>query len=232
MSLNIQGVIQAMTVATETETRSESERTRLPVITLSRDHGSGGDEIAAGLAERLGIEIYDEEILDAISKHANVNPSLLEDLHEKVSGKSDAWLYSVVFGESVSRDDYLRYLVTAIRSLYRMGGIIKGRGGHVILAGRHIFRVRIIGSVDVCAKRIAHQDNMGLNEAKKVVRETNRKRGRLIWKLFNSRLNDASNFDIVINTDHFSDYGQVVDIIMQCMRSLGYAQPAAADAHT
>ena len=91
--------------------------------------GGGGDEIARDLAGQLGVEIYDEEILDGIAKHANVNPSLLEDLHEKVSRASDSWLYSVIFGESVSRDDYLRYLVTTVRGLYRMGGIIKGRGG-------------------------------------------------------------------------------------------------------
>lgn len=230
MSFNIQGVIQAMTVASETETKADDHRQRTPVITLSRDHGSGGDEIAASLAEQLGIGIYDEEILDAIAKHANVNPSLLQDLHEKVDRTSDAWLYSVVFGQSVSKDDYLRFLVTSVRSLYRMGGIIKGRGAHVILAGRDIFRVRIIGSVEACAKRIANQQQMDLNAAKKEVRETNRKRGRLIWRLFNSRLNDASNFDIVINTDHFADYNQVVDIIMQAMRSLGYQQTATEPA--
>ncbi|MCW9001672.1 MAG: cytidylate kinase-like family protein [Rhodospirillales bacterium] len=225
MAFNVQTVIQAISRAAELSPQEQAKAVRKPIITISRDHGSGGDEIAEALAERLGIDCYGKEVLNAVAKRAEVNESLLRDLHEKVTKASDSWLYSVVFGKNVARDDYVRDLVTVIRGLYRVGGIILGRGGHVILAGRDVLRVRIIGTPDACARRIAHLDHIDLKEAKKEVVAANKAHDTFVWEMFRTRLSDASTFDIVINTDHFADYGQVVDILMNVVTMMGLDKP-------
>ncbi|GAB6053428.1 cytidylate kinase-like family protein [Magnetospira thiophila] len=218
MTFNIQGVIQAMVRAQDLE--PDADQGGKPVITISRTMGSGGNEIANLLAKRLGVQHFGREVLDAIAKQTQVNPSLMNKLHESVASASDAWLYSVVFGKKVSRDDYQRHLVTATRALYKMGGVIVGRGGHIILAGRDVLRVRIIGSPEVCAKRIAVQEQKDYADALAMVKESNKKRSSFIKEQFSHKSDDPLDFDLVINTDHFASYEQVVDLLEQAVKSL------------
>lgn len=53
------------------------------IISISREFGSGGHEIAAKIAENMGLKIYDRSILDEIAKHMNVDVELLEKFDEK-----------------------------------------------------------------------------------------------------------------------------------------------------
>ncbi|MDV7341593.1 cytidylate kinase family protein [Terasakiella sp. A23] len=223
MTIDVQGVIQALSRAVEVSPL-DTDQTLHPVITLSRDLGTGGDAIATMLAERMGLEIYDEDIMDAISQRSDVNKSVLKNLHEKVSSASDSWLYAMVMGKNVSREEYVQALVTVIRAIYHKGGIIMGRGAHVVLAGRDVLRVRLTGSREACAKRVAHREHLTLTEAKKKCAEINKERGQFVWAMFKSRLNDPTNFDLTINTDHFAHYEQIVETIMRAMEMMGYSK--------
>lgn len=211
MSFNVQGVIQAMVRAHDAE--AEKTTSKKPVITLSRTMGSGGNEVAELLADRLGVTCYGSEVLDAIAKQTDVNQSLMNKLHESVASASDAWLYSAVFGKKVSRTDYQRHLVTAVRALYKMGGVIVGRGANIILAGRDVLRVRITGSPEACAKRISLQEGIDLADANRMVKESNTKRSKFFKEQFQRKPDDPLDFDLIINTDHFASYEQVVDVI-------------------
>ena len=223
MTIDVQGVIQALSRAVEVSPL-DTDQTLHPVITISRDLGTGGDEISSMLAERLDLEIYDEDIIDAVSQRSEVHKNVLKNLHEKVSSASDSWLYAMVTGKNVSRDEYVQALVTVVRSIYHKGGIIMGRGAHVVLAGRDVLRIRLTGSKEACAKRVAHREHLTLRDAKKKCAEMNKERGAFVWNMFNSRLNDPTNFDLTINTDHFAHYEQIVETIMRAMEMMGYSQ--------
>jgi len=229
-----QAVIQAIIRAVE-EKPTGIARPRVPVITISRTIGSGGDDIARQVADRLGVELYGAEILDAIARGANVSKTLIQNLNEKMDA-TDAWVYSALFGKHVSRDEYVRFLITVVRGLYHAGGVIMGRGGHVILQGRKALRVRIVGSVEACAGRIAEQDGTSYIDAKRKVIESNKRRGKFIWNLFESRYNNPTNYDLVINTNQFRDLGDAVEIILFAVQALNLDQredrPVAAQAST
>jgi len=233
MAVNAHAVIQAIVRALE-EPPARARQIRKPVITISRTIGSGGDYVARSVADRLGIELYGSEIINGIAAEANVSTSLMQTLNEKLDAV-DAWIYSAVFGKHVSRDEYVHFLSTVIRGLYHTGGVVVGRGGHVILAGRDVLRVRIVGSVEACATRISEQDGTSYAEAKRKVQESNKRRGKFIWDLFHSRYNDPTNFDLVVNTDYFRRLDDVVEMIMMAVRARGLdrkwapaQQPAAA----
>ncbi len=217
-----QAVIRALTKAAEAKEELHPGSFRNPVITISRSMGSGGNEIGQLVAQELGIPCYCKEVLDNVAKEAHVHQSLMNKLHERLTQASDAWLYSLVFGKNVTRDDYLHRLVTTVRGLYQSGGVIMGRGANVILAGRNVLRVRITGSVEACAKRLAMQENIEIDEAKRRVRASNKARSEFAWKMFKKRCNDPIIYDLTINTDHFLNYGHVADIIIQAMCSMGF----------
>ena len=219
MVVNAQAVIQAIVRALE-EPPARIRQVRKPVITISRTLGSGGDYIARSVADRLGIELYGEDIINGIATEANVSASLMQTLNEKLDAV-DAWIYSAVFGKHVSRDEYVHFLSTVIRGLYHTGGVIVGRGGHVILAGRDVLRVRIVGSVEACATRISEQESIGYAEAKRKVQENMKHRGKFIWDLFHSRYNDPTNFDLVVNTDYFRRLDDVIELVLMAMHARG-----------
>lgn len=225
---NAHSVIQAIVRALD-EPHVRARQARKPVITISRTIGSGGDEIAHALADRLGVELYSSDIINAIATEANVTPSLMQTLNEKLDSV-DAWIYSAVFGKHVSRDEYVHFLSTVVRGLYHTGGIVVGRAGHVILAGRDVLRLRIVGSVEACATRISEQDGTSYAEAKRKVQDSNKRRGKFIWDLFHSRYNDPTNFDLVINTDYFRRLDDVVEIIMLAMKARGLDRKLTATA--
>jgi hypothetical protein len=226
MAMGAQSVIRAIIQAGVDHEKEDTEDTRKPVVTISRIIGSGGYHVAHALAKCLGVECYGKEILDTIADNADVDADLLKKLHEMVGRTSESWLYSLFFAQNVRRDDYHRALVTTMRGLYWKGGVILGRGSHIVLAGRDVLRVRIIGSVDACAKRIAEQDDISIAQAKKKVRESNRRRGEFLWTVFRSRLNDPLNYDLIINTDNFSGHEQVVDVIVRALEAMGPNRPA------
>jgi cytidylate kinase len=220
MTVSSQGVIQAIVKALE-EPPVKGRRIRKPVITLSRTSGSGGDYVAESLARKLGLEVYDSEIINGVAAEANVSTSLMRDMTEKLDAV-DAWVYSSVFGKNVSRGEYVRFLSTVIRGLYHAGGVIVGRGGHVILAGRDILRVRIVGSIEACATRLSEQEAITYAEAKKEIQASNRRKGKFIWDMFHSRYNDPTNFDLIINTDYFRRLDDVVEVVLQAAHARGF----------
>ncbi|MBQ7130309.1 MAG: cytidylate kinase-like family protein [Oscillospiraceae bacterium] len=56
------------------------------VITIGRQFGSGGREIAKGLAHKLGIPFYDKDILDKIAEERGLPKDLLEAMDETLTG--------------------------------------------------------------------------------------------------------------------------------------------------
>ncbi len=219
MSGNAQIAIQAIVRALD-EPPARMRQVRKPVVTISRTIGSGGDYVARNVADRLQVELYDTQVIDAIAREANVSPHLMQTLNDKLDAV-DAWIYSAVFGKHVSRDDTAHFLSTVIRGLYHTGGVIVGRGSHVILAGRDVLRVRIVGSVEACATRISEQEQLSYAEAKRKVQENNKRRGKFIWDMFHSRYNDPTNFDLVINTDYFRRLDDVVELVMMAVKARG-----------
>lgn len=219
MAVNAQAVIQAIVRALE-EPPARARQVRKPVITVSRTVGSGGDYIARAVADRLNIELYGSEIINGIASEANVSASLMQTLNEKLDAV-DAWIYSAVFGKHVSRDEYVHFLSTVIRGLYHTGGVIVGRGSHVILAGRDVLRVRIVGLVEACATRVSEEEGTSYAEAKRKVQELTKKRGKFVWDMFHSRYNDPTNFDLVINTDYFRRLDDVVELVLMAVSARG-----------
>lgn len=228
MSIDAQGVVRAFVRAADAGHQRTAGATRKPTIIVSRTMGSGGDTVARALGVRLGLDVFGAEILDAVAQQAQADKTLMARLNEYAVTPADAWLYATVFAKNVSRNDYLNHLVATVCGLDRLGGIILGRGAYIILENRPALRVRITGSVDACARRVAEEDGIAFETARDKVRDSNHKRGKFVWDLFHRRLNDPTNFDVVINTDKLTSMEPAVDLIVDMLRATGLdTRPAA-----
>ena len=53
------------------------------IVTIGREHGSGGHYIASMLAERLGIKLYDKEIVEETVRDSGYDKELVQKMDEK-----------------------------------------------------------------------------------------------------------------------------------------------------
>ena len=70
-----------------------------PVITIARQFGSGGHEVAEKLAEILGIKAYDKELIALAAEKSGYHPDMLHKADERAAG---SLLYSLAVGASMA----------------------------------------------------------------------------------------------------------------------------------
>lgn len=76
------------------------------VITIARQYGSGGRTIGKMLADKLGIEFYDKDIIPMVSEHSGVNQHLFGRVDEHQNAKPSLFRKSTIYtGEVLSPDD-------------------------------------------------------------------------------------------------------------------------------
>lgn len=216
----LHSAMQALMMASGTPAESGLIRPPKPVIAISRDHGALGRQIAAALSRRLDLPVYDREILDHIAKRLETDPATLKMLDESNARARDMWLMRLFTGKDLSEDAYRRCLIDVVLSLARVGGIILGRGSNIILATSCALRLRITASPDVCARRVAERYALSLDEARARIETVNHNRGRFVWELFHARNNDATTFDMILNTDRIDDPERAVESIMAAYTAL------------
>jgi cytidylate kinase len=111
-----------------------------------------------------------------------------------------------------------------VLNISKKGGVIVGRGAHLILGPGKAFRVRIIGSLEVCAERVAERDQLDLEAARNLVVTVNHDRAEYLQQLYGERIDDCSDYDLVINSDRF-DVQQMVGLVLNGMQQAGYDIP-------
>lgn len=194
------------------------------VFAMSGCYGSGGEKISKLLAERLDLAIYNEDIITGIAKLTEADREAVKMVDDGIDQMSDFWLYRIINKKSFSHVSFKRHLINVVFSLARLGNcIIVGRGSHVILSNSAALRVRITSSESCCVERLMKELDIGKEEAKEKVKNAKKQRGKFLWKMFGSRLNDPTQFDITINTDRMTenDYEGIVDAIVAMYKVIG-----------
>ena len=229
MKCNVERLIRALVgaeLAAERRTANEAvdHRNGRYVVTVSRNYGAQGKETAQLLADRLGVRCCDRSILQEVASRAHVDVDLVRRLDEHVKQIKGDWWHALVDTGRFSREQYFHHLVKVILGISRTGGVIVGRGAHLILRPDMAFRVRIVGTLPRCAERIAERENIGPQAARDRVLSVDRERSDYIRELYGVDAGDASYYDLVMNSDRFS-VEDMVNIILSCMRRAGYILP-------
>lgn len=195
-----------------------------PLVTVSRYFGANSTEISRLLAQRLGVQLYDRELLDAVIKESNADKYLVERLDEHSTSFLDDVVHSFFSKKSASSEDFYHNLIKVLMGIAQAGGVIVGRGAHLLLPKRQVFRLRIEGSLEVCTKRVAERMDIKPGKAEKLIIATNKERTRFVKELYRRYPSNKAYYDMVVNTDMFSD-DQVVEIVALAMKFAGFKVP-------
>ena len=188
--------------------KKRPEKQAAPVITFSREPGSGGRNIAETLAKKLSFDIFHQELIHQIAESAHVHHQLLDTVDEKGMNALEEWISSLVnelFLVNENRlmpDKYLKHLMKLVGIIGKHGGaVLVGRGSNFILPPERRLRLRVIASLQVRIENVAEEYKVSQKEAKRRIIRTESERRAFIRKYFNADIDDPSNYDLVINTD-------------------------------
>lgn len=223
VTIDTQQLIHSLTQTVLYETTASTDNR--PTITLSRGYGCGGEIIGKRLAECLDLPYYDSELIESVANVAKLDKALLEQLDERVHKSYNSWLRSLWGDQGFFEESYRRSLISVVLGIAQTGGVIVGRGANFILTSQQAFRVRITGSLAICAKRLAAQKGMKFKEAEQAVLKTEQERSEFIEHFYHRDIDDSTAFDLIINTDRFS-FEQATQLIFQAMQMSGYKIPA------
>lgn len=203
------------------------DRRRHYVVTISRDHGALGGDVAERLAEVLGVVCADRQILESVAARARVDVALVESLDRHVAPFKGEWWSGLISGRALSRDQFSTNLVKVIFNIARRGGVIVGRGAHLMLGAGVAFRVRIVGCAERCSRRIAEREGLDPEQAKDRVKSVNHEREQFLRVYFGAPVDDPRSYDLTVNSDRF-DVDAMVRLILVGMVEAGYRLPAGA----
>lgn len=185
--------------------RKPPEVRQMPVVTISREPGSGGRPIAEAVADKLGFDLFDQEIINAMAKNADTTTRVIRTLDEKSVSMIDDWVSAAISQRHLWPDELSRVLMRVIGTIARHGrAVIIGRGANFVLPPEARFRVRIIAPLDRRISRVAETYGVSREEAKSRVLRTESDRRAFVRKYFHSDIRDPRNYDMVLNTGTLS----------------------------
>jgi cytidylate kinase len=177
----------------------------LPIITISREPGSGGRIVAQKLAAKLEIEVFHQEVLHEMAKRGEVSQQMLATMDERGLSILEDWISSLVHDRHMWPDEYLRHLMNVIGTIGKHGqAVVVGRGANFILPPEQRFRVRITAPQRFRIQKVAQKFNLSEDDAKRRVIKTESDRKAFIRKYFNADIADPDNYDLTVNTENVS----------------------------
>ncbi len=185
--------------------KEKKEAIVLPVITISREPGSGGRIVATELGKKLGLDVFHQEIINEMAESAQVSSRILKTLDEKGLSVLEEWITSLVDNQHLWPDQYLRHLMKVIGTIGKHGSaVIVGRGANFVLPSKGRIRVRIIAPLDLRVENVSSNFGVSAEEAKRRIIRTESERRAFIRKYFNADITDPINYDLVLNTGTLS----------------------------
>lgn len=189
----------------ELNARKKYKKPIRPVITISRLPGSGANTLARQLSEDLKIDLFDNEIVEAVAKSAQVSETVIATLDEQDRSILDDWIGALDRERHLWPDEYITHLTQVVGAIAAHGhAVIVGRGAGYILPREVCLRVLLVAPLDVRISNVKYAYKVTRGEAEKRIAKTEKERRAFIKKYFHADLTDPTNYDLTLNTSHFT----------------------------
>jgi len=212
----------------------------MQAVTISRQYGSGGGEIAVRLARKLGWQLIDHAIIEQTAHELGVYETDVSRYDEEhVEGTLSRILNGIrnltagafvpsasgalaasptAFAEErravVNERAYQETMQQVVMAAVKTGHVvIVGRGGQFLMEDRRdVLHVRIVAPLDLRVAYVARREEPNRDAAHTRVQEKDRARDRNMQNQFHRKPDDPSLYDLVINTAVL-DLDRIVDLI-------------------
>lgn len=194
------------------------------IITIGRQFGSAGREIGYKVAEKLGVKLYDKEMLDRAAKESGICQELFETHDEK---PTSSFLYSLVmdtYSLGYTSGTYTDMPINHKLFLAQFDAIKKiAQEGSCVLVGRcadyaledydNVINLFIHADLDARIRRIARRFDLTDAKAKDMIHKTDKKRASYYNYYTNKRWGVADSYDFSLNSSVLGVDGTVEAIL-------------------
>lgn len=171
------------------------------IISVGREFGSAGHEIAQKLADHYNIPLLDSNLLQEVASEKNLDVQNLKGLDEKTK---KAGLYRTVRGFSSHPEDNVAFLqFDYLRKKARKGDsfVVVGRCSEDVLKEFDaLISIFVLGDLECKTTRIKELYGLSTFQAAKLIKEEDTKRKRYHNSFCEGKWGDSRNYDISINS--------------------------------
>jgi cytidylate kinase len=220
----------------------------MAVITISRQYGSGGDEIAKQVCRILGYQYFDKRLMAEVATEVGLSAGEIvdfsEDQHksrgflERLFGVSRPVTTTRVWTENVAgtrgveelhldEAQSISLVQSTIRAAYAHGNlVILGRGGQVVLkAMPDVLHVRIVASLEARLRRVQEWQQIGPEAAQRIIAERDAGAEDYLRRFYGVNWADPLLYDLMLNTGKW-DTETAAHLIVNALNYLPF--PAVA----
>jgi cytidylate kinase len=200
------------------EKLKEESNSCIRFLTIARDEGSLGNEIAQELSRRLGWHVFDKEIVTYIAENNHVRESLIRQLDQKSQSLIEDAISRFLrmpeyasFGVEEYREALLKTLICVAA---HGSAILVGRGANFALRDdkRGLF-IRITASSEVRIQRLSKSWKVSPEEARRLMQADDEERREFIRQHYRKDFDDMRFYDLIFNTDRLSIEQVVMSIL-------------------
>ncbi|MBU2509824.1 cytidylate kinase-like family protein [bacterium] len=201
----------------------ESEENQIS-ITISREFGCQGYPLAAELKTELemrtvtGWTVFDKALINKISEDNQISRHLLENLGER-SRYLDYVISSLMPGWKGEEEAY-ELMTKTIFSIAKQGNaIFVGHGAFAVTQGlKNCYHYRLIAPLEFRVKTYASLAGVTINEAEKIVQESDSNRNSTMQDIYNSSFSN-NEFNMIFNNSRMT-VENIAKTIMYSLRDV------------
>jgi len=202
----------------------------MAVITVSREYGSGGEEITQAVAEELDYSYFDKDILLDVARAANTTEDNIRQYDERDEHGLREFLKKlfvaqpvvlaefpyyypptipldwsiepIEHGLSLDPESVTTFFRQVVEKLWRRDRvIIVGRGSQRILAAKpQTLHIRFVGAIEDRIKQVMAADSLTEVDAEKKIASIDKARTQYLKQHYNAEWTDATLYHLSINT--------------------------------
>ena len=192
----------------------------MPILTVSRLYGSGGSEVAALAAKKLGWSLLDNSVVDAIATRMGLSvaevrdreervPSLVERLTSAMAMGSQEWASPIAATKRPTDEQLIEVTRHIIEEAIARGPlVVVGRGAQEMLAERedalHVF---CYAPRKALIARTMQREGVSAEEAARLVEHTNKERDQWVRLHWERDRRAHENYDLSVNTERLGIQG-------------------------
>ena len=186
----------------------------MPIVTISRQYGSGGSEVAERVALALGWQLYDNAVVDEVAARLGISPAEVSAREERMPSLSERlasalWLAAPEVMPTVgdaalppSEERIVEVTGRVMQEAVQAGpAVIVGRGAQCLLATRtdaiHVF---CYAPLEALAAYAVTNLDVTPDEARKTVVEMNARREEYVKRHWKREWRDLANYHLCVNT--------------------------------
>ena len=186
----------------------------MPIVTVSRQYGSGGSEVAERVARALGWTLYDNAVVEEVASRLRMTPAEVSAREERVPSLVERMASAMALGApemmpmvgdiaaQPSEERMVMMTQRVIEDAVRAGpAVLVGRGAQCMLASRtDALHVYCYAPVEELVRYAVEVLDIPFGDAGRKVAEMNHHREEWVKHHFKRDWRDLANYDLCVNT--------------------------------